>query len=272
MNLIYPLTLYNYIRRISLLLILTCLLQPLAAQDTIDPPVVDSQMLNVPAADDVNENVDIGESAYDETSPGTELDDIRAHRTVDPTTWKRFRADKDLKYYDIRQAPRDNWFFRFLGWIAGYIMAIKWVIAALLLAGIGWLAFRFIRQNGLRIFRKTADANNDNKPEEQLQNTSAYETKIREAAEAGDYRQAIRWWYLYILFRLSAQQLITYGSDKTNREYLRALQPTPFYKPFATLTLDYEYIWYGGFEVDEAQYRAIDTQFGNFVHQIGQAS
>lgn len=196
-------------------------------------------------------------------------------RTVSEAVITKLKQDKQMQYRDEdAKKPRSGeGFFRALALLFLFISKIRYILAILLLGFLGFLLYRFMKNNGMNIFRKPKELEvTEEIHEEDLRSASEYEDKIRAAIAARDIRQAVRWWYLYTLFQLANRQLIIPGREKTNNDYLRSMRNTPYYKTFSTLTLDYEYIWYGEFEVSEAQFNIMAQQFRDFNHQLGKAS
>jgi len=210
-----------------------------------------------------------GEHEYATEIPPFEL------REVPDSLVKSLKENKKLQYKDIPpEPPKDNtWMQRFLMALFSSIGAIRIIVMLLLLAGLGFLVYWFMKSDGMSFFRKPQLIEGLTEvPEEDLQSAQEYEEKIKAAIAAGETRQAIRWWYLYTLFQLAGRELIVPGREKTNNDYLRSMRSSPYYKKFATLTLDYEYIWYGGFEVSEENFRNINQEFRDFNNTIGKAS
>jgi hypothetical protein len=125
-----------------------------------------------------------------------------------------------------------------------------------------------MRQQGFRFSKNNMDAD---LPEVELADpgVAGYEKQVQEAIAAGRFRQAVRFLHLQTLRLLAEQQLITLSKDKTNADYLRVLLKTQWYQPFARLTRDYEYIWYGEITVNAAQFDRIHGQFRQFINELG---
>ncbi|PQB04651.1 hypothetical protein BST85_06890 [Aureitalea marina] len=79
---------------------------------------------------------------------------------------------------------------------------------------------------------------------------------------------ALRYYYLQILRGLGKVGWIKYESDKTNRDYSKELRPRTIHSRFDQATYWYEYIWYGGFLIDEGQFRQAEILFQDLNHQI----
>jgi hypothetical protein len=84
---------------------------------------------------------------------------------------------------------------------------------------------------------------------------------IQQALQQGDYALAVRLYYLAILKELSLRKLISWKKDKTNRQYLRELQPSPLAGAFQEATLIFERVWYGNRPLGEGEYRQIEPKF-----------
>lgn len=212
-------------------------------------------------------DTDVASEAYEEEAAYYEM------RHISDSLVKALKENKKLQYYDIAPAKPKHlpWLERFLAAMFNSISAIRFVIMFLLLAGLGFLLYRYMKMNGIFQKPKLIDGLTEIQ-EEELHSGDEYEEKIKTAIAAGETRQAIRWWYLYTLFQLAGRQMIVPGREKTNNDYLRSMRSSPYYKKFATLTLDYEYIWYGGFEVSEDNFRNINQEFRDFNNAIGKAS
>jgi hypothetical protein len=95
-----------------------------------------------------------------------------------------------------------------------------------------------------------------------------YQREIDRAVQAEDYRLATRLMFLRLLRDLSNRNLIQYRQGRTNLEYLGQLFSTVYYNDFFRLTRNYEYAWYGKFDVSRDAFKTIRGDFENFDHQI----
>jgi hypothetical protein len=71
------------------------------------------------------------------------------------------------------------------------------------------------------------------------------EALLRQALAAGDFKSAVRLYYIRLLKHLHDAKFITWKKDKTNRDYSYELSKTTFIQRFQKITLAYEVIWYG---------------------------
>jgi len=95
-----------------------------------------------------------------------------------------------------------------------------------------------------------------------------YQKEIEKAVNAGDYRLAIRLMFLRLLKQLSQKKIIEYKQERTNFDYLSQLHATGFYNDFFRLTRNYEYTWYGKFEVSGETFGIIKSEFENFDRKL----
>jgi len=89
------------------------------------------------------------------------------------------------------------------------------------------------------------------------------------AVSEGNYRLAVRYLYLQTLINLAEKKYLRTGTEKTNYQYVNEIRNQPFANDFASLTLKYEYVWYGEYPLDNEVYEQIQTGFKNFNKHIG---
>jgi len=95
-----------------------------------------------------------------------------------------------------------------------------------------------------------------------------FEHKIAEALKGNDYRLAIRWHYLKILFILDKKQMIRFLPFKTNIDYGNELRGKHFFSEFVKLSRTYEYVWYGQFLLNDVNYKNNALEFETIEKQI----
>lgn len=112
------------------------------------------------------------------------------------------------------------------------------------------------------------------KTEESIEETdkeillSDFDSKIQAAWKANNYKLVIRYRYLQALNRLSEIGHIRFATEKTNYQYVREVYNKPYRNAFASLTLNYEYIWYGNFEIDGAVCKRLESEFIEFNKKL----
>jgi len=91
---------------------------------------------------------------------------------------------------------------------------------------------------------------------------------IATAASTGNFRLAVRLWYLSTLKQLSDKKVIDWRPGKTNYAYLTELASSPYRGAFGSLTADFESSWYGDQPVRQERYQELEQQFRRFHQQI----
>jgi len=95
-----------------------------------------------------------------------------------------------------------------------------------------------------------------------------YNKQVAIAVNNKNYRLATRYLYLQTIQKLSAGGAIIFAADKTNSQYLFELAGKPYKSEFASLTLNYEYVWYGEFLIDESAFGTLQHRFKQFNNQV----
>jgi hypothetical protein len=95
-----------------------------------------------------------------------------------------------------------------------------------------------------------------------------YNTEIDKAIKAGNYRLAVRLLFLRLLRGMSEKNIIQYTHDRTNLDYLLQVHHAPWYQQFFRITRNYEYVWYGQFDIDHAKFDTINKDFDSLERQL----
>lgn len=144
---------------------------------------------------------------------------------------------------------------------------LKYLLWTLAIGFIGIIAFQLLKSKGL--FEKASSSRvtetSDVADELLLQND--FTQLIGQAFKLGDYRTAVRYHFLHTLQQLQDKEHINYEPDKTNSYYVYEL-PEAWRNPFSKLVFQYEYVWYGHFDIGETQYENIRQGFENFGQKI----
>lgn len=141
------------------------------------------------------------------------------------------------------------------------------VVAIILAAVALYFLFKFLAsKNGNLVFGKK---NNKATIEAYDQNENIHE--INFAAEIArfelekKFRLAIRYRFLWTLKKLNDQKIIHWDIEKTNKDFVKALQNTEYHSQFVQLVHIFDFVWYGDFSINEVQYRDFQSKFENFL-------
>ena len=96
-----------------------------------------------------------------------------------------------------------------------------------------------------------------------------FRAEIEKAISSGNYRLAVRLFYLHALKMMNDGQLINWQPDKTNQAYVAELTDPEKRKQFEELTTQFEYIWYGEFFIDKESFAEVRKDFDTFNRRVG---
>ncbi len=188
----------------------------------------------------------------------------------------KYRTDRDYQYGDDVPPPDSligkffSWFFRQLGRFfasPAYQGFWRYVIIVGIAALVIYLGIKAEYLGFLvpgRGSRLTLDYENLKEDIHAIN----FEQELEMATEQGNYRLAVRLLYLRILKQLTDRHLIDWKPDKTNQQYSYELAYQPFSANFNALTRDFDYVWYGDFPIDKAQFEVLQADFGQFSRTI----
>ncbi|PSL29685.1 DUF4129 domain-containing protein [Chitinophaga ginsengisoli] len=282
--------------RVHYILVLLCLPLFVKAQQSVPPEQFDSMVAadmvatatqreaaEEAADSSTRENISQHEKAladhhlWDEAVPAM-ADTMESYadyplviRAVPDTIMKALLADNDLQYQKKEPARQKDmsWMNDIFSAILRLVGLSPFAIICFILSGVGLLLYLYLKQNGYLFKRTKRDADKTVKLTEEELDVATYHQQIEQAISSGKFRVAVRLLYLQTLRVLVDKGIVTYSREKTNAAYLHSLVSTPWYKAFATLTLDYEYIWYGEMPVNNEQFNVIHRQFRQFMNELG---
>jgi hypothetical protein len=163
------------------------------------------------------------------------------------SVWARIRRWPGLlwnKFWDWILAGEEAtglivWVIKILPYVAvaGMLIVLVWVLANLERDASGKGA---MHNSQVRMLSET-----------DIIHHTAIDQLIVQATAAQNYPLAVRYYYLQALQLLTQQGLITWQDQKTNADYMREIPQGNIKDTFAKVTLAYDSIWYGNFEVDE---------------------
>jgi len=141
---------------------------------------------------------------------------------------------------------------------------IIWVGAISLLS---FLVFKLFLSNSA-LFSKSLKNKNEAIMKVNEDNPENPGALVEQAIRDGNYRIAVRYLYLQTLINLAEKNYIQAGSGKTNYQYVTELQNQAFVNEFSSLTLQYEYVWYGEYSLDNEIFERVHIGFKNFNKKL----
>lgn len=201
--------------------------------------------------------------------------------TFDKTTIQKYKDDPRFQYKEIKRPKSPSLMYRLQEWLWRNFFEplgnpdkhpirskIYYVLIALILL---YAILKTINADLTGLFQR--------KPQSQITFTEIDENihemdfakLIQEAKAKQNYRRAVRLLYLQTLKALSDKALIHWEIDKTNHEYERELSTSLLQPNFQELTLRFEYICYGDFQVNKELFVQTESLFEQFSVQVNQA-
>lgn len=208
-------------------------------------------------------------------------------RYFDQSALKNYRSKPEFNY---KEAAADiSWWERFWRWfwdwlghlfrfgtgkgtVTFWTVVFKVLQILLLVGGVVALIFFIFKAQGINllgIFRKkTTSAPIPYSEFFEDINAINFDAEIENAIAKANYRFAVRLLYLKCLKHLSNAGLIDWQIDKTNSAYISELKNQQQQDAFRMLTLQFEYVWYGEFLIDQQAFKNIDSSFRDFNRQV----
>lgn len=202
-----------------------------------------------------------------------------------PKNFKKKYTDEAF-IYEFKTPEKNAW-DRFKEWLAGilknlfsfssneaslnFVGILLKVIAVLIVIFVIYLIVKaLMNKEGQWIFGRNSDKKGMNYTEiEKNLHLVDFEKLIKETLASGEKRLCIRYYYLWLLKKMSEKHLIVWDVEKTNSDYLYELQNQSQKEDFAYLSYLYNYIWYGEFELDEATFEKAKNAFETTIKSIG---
>jgi hypothetical protein len=159
---------------------------------------------------------------------------------------------KDARVNQITPLRDQTWF-----------KTLMWLI---IIGGFVYALVSYIGSTNSGLFRRAVKSINDEDQFDETENIFEinYKERIDRAVRAGNFQLAVRLHFLQMLKTLSGRNVIQYKQDRTNFDYMMQLRSTSYYNDFFRLTRNYEYAWFGNFEVNEEMYHIIKNEFEKF--------
>ena len=246
--------------RLWLVLIASVFYVGVSAQVVVAPVDSVTIVTNDPPSDDEEDDGDYFPDTLTMNYRSVVYDSVQAMMSDKGFYYKRYldsllRASKADK--PKQQKSKENNGFDFFNSIFGILF---WIIAISLFV---FLIYKLFLSNSSILSRNRKNISSDISVEKE-EDTTDPDALLRNAIRSGNYRLAVRYLYLQLLTRLSDKRYIEINKNKTNYEYVTELRKHSFANEFASLTLKYEYVWYGEYPVDQKLFEQLQSNFTDF--------
>ncbi|MFT5513791.1 MAG: hypothetical protein ACI8SE_002201 [Bacteroidia bacterium] len=148
----------------------------------------------------------------------------------------------------------------------GFINVLLYIGIAALIA---LLIFVLIQADVIKVGKRnvqlnpTYDAEN---PDELV--LTELEKELNLASEANNYNRCLRYEFLLLLEKLQSKGLIRWHKYNTNGDYLNQLLNYTHHKRIRSLTMVYEYYWYGEHILSLEDYEKLAVSFGQLREEM----
>ena len=104
--------------------------------------------------------------------------------------------------------------------------------------------------------------------EEEIIQNADIPSLINTAIENGQYRMAVRYYYLQALKELDLKNFIEFEAQKTNNDYISEITNEQLNRLFRKGTRVYNFIWYGDFQVSKEDFLLAEKGFSELNSTI----
>lgn len=184
-------------------------------------------------------------------------------KKIEEGLWERFKRWLNDKLRQIFGSPDSDKTFD----IASIIF--KTIAIAIILFAIYFIIKAILNKEGNWVFGKSTTKKiiQYEDIERNLQNVD-FEKLINSTLQQGNTRLAVRYYYLWILKKMSQKSIINWNVEKTNSDYLYEIKDNNLREDFNYVSYLYDYIWYGEFDLDQNTFEIAKNKFEKTLHSI----
>jgi hypothetical protein len=159
---------------------------------------------------------------------------------------------------------------------AGWVVLAGLAVAVVVVAGLLFLQSRRGARTEDRPKPKAASEREAALPLPENRSADELWAEAEAQARAGQFREAVRFLYLAVLFGLDRKRLLRYEATRTNGEYVRQVRlaeqaPAELHAPFERLTALFEREWYGERPCEATEYDACKALAAEVRELVGAA-
>ncbi|QIL75623.1 DUF4129 domain-containing protein [Hymenobacter sp. HDW8] len=196
-----------------------------------------------------------------------------------PARLQALRQQRELQYEEeapVVDTSQSLW-RRFLRWISNwyqtpaYKNGWRYIIYGGFLAAFVFIVLRLLQVDLTGAFGRAprrailtymAEADDIYAPD--------FMARLVAAEEAGNYRLAVRLGFLSVLKQLTDLGLLDWRPEKTNADYIAEMPPNALRPAFITVARQFEYAWYGEWELSPAQYAEVRAAQVGLITKVPQ--
>lgn len=186
---------------------------------------------------------------------------------------RTYAAQKEFVYSD-ESPPNESLWSRFWRWFwrsIGEILGDKYTGPAFryiaIIAAVVLIIYIIVKVTGMDLRLITSGSRAVSLPYSEFQENIHeidFGGEINKAINTGNYRLAVRLFYLQTLKKLNDNNMISWQPEKTNQTYIAEIRDLVKQQQFIVLTARFEFIWYGEFFIDAEAFDHIKNAFEQF--------
>lgn len=198
--------------------------------------------------------------------------------------FKNNYQDNDYIYEQV--AKESTWWNRFKLWLADFfkrlfnlnsdavsakvVDVILKILAVFVIIFVIYLIVKAIlNEEGQWILGKSSDKHLIHyKDIEKNIHIVDFEKLIKETLKSGEQRLSIRYYYLWLLKKMSDKKIIEWDMEKTNSDYVYEIKSKSLQSDFEYASYLYNYIWYGEFELDKTTFEKAKKKFEKMIQSL----
>lgn len=97
---------------------------------------------------------------------------------------------------------------------------------------------------------------------------SELEILLEKALQHGDFREAVRIYFIFLIKELRTKNWITWEKKKTNSAYLLEMRERPHFSDFVQSVRIFEIVWYGNRAISESDFRQVEPLFKQLIQSV----
>jgi hypothetical protein len=185
---------------------------------------------------------------------------VYEEKAVAKNAWERFKEWISQYFANLFRVKNPEKAYDILGTIFYVICAIIIIIAIFMIVKL------VLNKEGKWIFGKNASKKiiQFEEIEKNLKITD-FEKLIKETINNGSNKLAVRYYYLWLLKKMSENEIIDWNIEKTNCDYIYEIQNLKIKENFSYLSYLYNNIWYGDFDIDQNVFDKAKSSFENAI-------
>lgn len=169
------------------------------------------------------------------------------------------QPDEDYEVPEESSQSNASWNLSFL----------KYIFYALAIFIIGAILYLIFKNTSFKSNPKNKPMDSDDHTDVEDIATLDVDNLLEKTQAAGNYKLAVRLYFLGLLKKLNETGFIIWKKDKTNRDYLMELYAKArYYDEVKKLTLIYEQVWYGDHAIPLELYNRVKAEFTSVNQQL----